>query len=32
MVSKEALPASKWNWENRDYEFDIVEVKREKEK
>jgi hypothetical protein len=31
-VSKEALPAAKWNWEDRDYAFDIVEVKIEKEK
>lgn len=29
VVSKEALPASKWNWEDRDYEFDIIEVRRE---
>lgn len=27
--SKEALPASKWNWEDRDFDWDIIEVRRE---
>lgn len=31
IVSKEALPASKWNWSDRDYDWDIVAVRRENE-
>lgn len=33
-ISKEALPASKWNWADRDYAFDIVacELAEPKEK
>lgn len=29
-VSKNALPAGKWNWSDRDYAFDILEWKEEK--
>lgn len=31
IVSKEALPASKWNWSDRDSDWDIVAVRREKQ-
>jgi len=29
IVSKEALPASKWNWSDRDYDWDIAHWKEE---
>lgn len=28
-TSKQALPAAKWNWSNRDFEFDITHWKEE---
>lgn len=27
--SKQALPAAKWNWSDRDYNFDIIAARRE---
>ena len=32
IVSKEALPASKWVWADRNYDWDIVEVEIENAK
>jgi len=31
-ISRDALPAAKWNWSDRDYAFDIVEFQMVKEK
>lgn len=28
-LSKEALPAAKWNWSDRDYDYDITHWKEE---
>lgn len=28
-VSKQALPAAKWNWRDRAYDFDVVEWKED---
>lgn len=31
IISKEALTADKWVWDDRDYDWDVVELKMEAE-